>query len=193
MTKKEIAQLSDNELVAKIVNGKGGRAMQEVLYDRYANKVFYKCVGMVKETATAQDLMHDIMVKILTNLHKFKGTADFSFWVRSISYNYCVDYLKKQKRTRTEEVDERFDDLPEDDTERENRLLKEVRLTQLEQLLEELKPTDKAMLLMRYQEGLSVKDIAKALKIGESAVKMRLKRSRDRLTQLVSETNDNDD
>lgn len=189
MTKEEIAQLSDNELVAKIVNGEGGRAMQEAIYDRYANKVFYKCVGMVKETATAQDLMHDIMVKILTNLHKFKGTADFSFWVRSISYNYCVDYLKKQKRIRTEVVDEKYDDLTEDAIERNNRLLKEVRLTQLEQLLEELKPTDKAMLLMRYQEGLSVKNIAKALKIGESAVKMRLKRSRDRLADLVANTN----
>ena len=42
------------------------------------------------------------------------------------------------------------------------------------------------MLLMRYQEGLSIKEIAEVLEISESAVKMRLKRSRDRLAELLN-------
>lgn len=188
MTKAAIAQLTDNELVARIVNGNGQqRPLQEALYDRYAKKVFYKCVGMVKDGETAKDLMHDIMIKILTNLHKFKGTADFSFWVRSISYNYCVDYLKKKKRIRTEEMEGKYEELPDHKDEYQAKLIKEARLTQLEQLLQELKPTDKAVLVMRYQDGMSVKKIAAALQIGESAVKMRLKRSRDRLAELVTE------
>ena len=41
--------------------------------------------------------------------------------------------------------------------------------------------------MMRYQDGMSVKDIAESLGIGESAIKMRLKRSRDRLADLIQE------
>jgi len=41
--------------------------------------------------------------------------------------------------------------------------------------------------LMRYQDGLSVKAIARALSVGQSAVKMRLKRSRDHLAELLTE------
>lgn len=178
------SELTDNEVVARIVSG-GGRALQEVIYDRYAKKVYFKCMSLVKEQATAQDLTHDIMVKILTNLSKFKGTSNFSFWVRAITYNYCMDFLKKQNRTRTEEVDEKHDNIPIDEIEKENKILKELQLVQLERLFEELKPQDKAMLLMRYQDGLSIKVIAQTLKIGESAVKMRLKRSRDRLAELM--------
>ena len=39
---------------------------------------------------------------------------------------------------------------------------------------------------MRYQESLSIKEIAEVLDISASAVKMRLKRSRDRLAELLN-------
>jgi RNA polymerase sigma-70 factor (ECF subfamily) len=39
---------------------------------------------------------------------------------------------------------------------------------------------------MRYQESLSIKEIAEVLGISDSAVKMRLKRSRDRLAELLN-------
>ena len=42
------------------------------------------------------------------------------------------------------------------------------------------------ILMMKYQDGFSVKDISTMLDLGESAVKMRLKRSRDRLAELVN-------
>ena len=41
--------------------------------------------------------------------------------------------------------------------------------------------------MMRYQDGLSVKEISDTLNVGESAVKMRLKRSRDHLAELINE------
>ena len=184
--KEQFKLLSDNELVARIVQG-GESHLQHVIYDRYADKVFHKCVSFCKDKSTAQDLMHDIMVKILTNLEKFKGTSDFSFWVYSITYNSCMDFLRKKKRKITTEVGDSsdFSDIPADEIESENRILKELRLDQLERLFVELSTQEKVVLLMRYQDGKGLKEIAKVLKISESAVKMRLKRSRDHLAQLL--------
>ena len=184
--KEQIKQISDNDLVARIVQG-GEKQLQHVIYDRYADKVFHKCISLCKDRNTAQDLMHDIMVKILTNLAKFKGTSDFSFWVYSITYNYCMDFLRKKKRKITVETGDStdFEDVPVDEIEKENRVLKELRLDQLERLFAELNTQEKAILLMRYQDSKGVKEIAKVLNISESAVKMRLKRSRDRLAELL--------
>ena len=65
------------------------------------------------------------------------------------------------------------------------KFLQELQLDQLEILFRQLKGDDKIILLMRYQDSMSVKQIAATLGIGESAVKMRLKRSRDRLAELL--------
>jgi len=127
------------------------------------------------------------MVKILANLSQFKGTSDFSFWVHSITYNYCMDFLRKKKKAFTTEVLDynTFDKIAENQIEQENNILKELRLEQLSIIFENLDSDEKGMLLMRYQEGLSIREIAEVLDISESAVKMRLKRSRDRLAELL--------
>lgn len=185
-SKTEAKQLSDNELVERIVK-RGEKQWRGIIYDRYADKVYRRCLSLTKQANLSQDLMHDIMVKILTNLAKFKGSSDFSFWVYSISYNHCMDYLRKRKKLRTQElsVTSEMNDIAEDNQEREAKLLKELRLTQLERLFEQLKPKERAILMMRYQDGMSIKQIAVTLEIKESAAKMRLQRSRNQLAELI--------
>lgn len=180
---------SDWDIIQKVLQGE--KELLEILYDRYINKVYYKCLSITKNAEVSRDLGHDIMVKIFMNLHKFKGSSDFSFWVKSITYNYCMDYLKKKKRMRFGELDaSNYDNVAADEIELENKILKEIQLEQLELLFKELKSDDKMILLMRYQDGMTVKDIADSLGIGQSAVKMRLKRSRDRLAELLKEAQD---
>lgn len=187
LNEENIENIPDNELIALIVQ-EGRRELMHVIYDRYADKVYRKCISLCKDRVLSQDLMHDIMVKILAKLSQFKGTSDFSFWVHSITYNYCMDYLRKKKKSYiTEIVDyNTFDVIAEDEIEQENNVLKELRLEQLAKIFENLGPDEKGMLLMRYQEGLSIREIAEVLEISESAVKMRLKRSRDKLAQLLN-------
>jgi len=180
---------SDWDIIQRVLQGE--QALLEILYDRYSAKVFYKCLSITKDANVSKDLSHDILIKIFMNLAKFKGTSDFSFWVKSISYNYCMDYLKKKKRIQFGAIDaSEYDNIAADEIELENKVLKEIQLNQLEVLLKELKGDDKMILLMRYQDSMSVKDISSTLKISQSAVKMRLKRSRDRLAELLKAAQD---
>ncbi len=186
-TTTEFEPLDDQNLVAAILtedNRERQRLMQEVLYDRYADKVFYKCLSIVKDHETAKDLAHDILVKMFLKLKDFKGTSPFYGWLFAIAYNHCINFVNKQQRLRTEDFDTHGYDIAEDEIEKENLELKELRLEKLEELLGELTESERLILLLRYQDDLAVKDIAEALDIGESAVKMRLKRSRDRLAEL---------
>jgi RNA polymerase sigma-70 factor (ECF subfamily) len=180
---------SDWDIIQKVLQGE--KQLLEILYERYADKVFYKCLSITKDRDVAKDLSHDIIIKIFMNLAKFKGTSDFSFWVKSITYNYCMDYLKKKKRLKFGQLDASdYDQVAADEIELENKVLKEIQLNQLELLLKELKGDDKMILLMRYQDSMSVRQIAQTLKISESAVKMRLRRSRDRLAELLKNAQD---
>lgn len=187
LDEENIDEIKDNELVVLIVQ-EGRRELMDTIYNRYADKVYHKCIGLCKDRILSQDLMHDVMVKILANLSQFKGTSDFSFWVHSITYNYCMDYLRKKKKTRVVEALDynTFDTVAEDEIEQENNILKELRLEQLAKIFENLDADERGMLLMRYQESRSIKEIATVLGISNSAVKMRLKRSRDRLAELLN-------
>lgn len=181
---KNIAKISDQELLERIQ--KGEKALLEILYKRYAERVYHKCIGMTHDVEQAKDLTHDIFIKIFTKLHTFKGNSAFSLWVHSIAYNHCINYLlKKSKRIVKEIGQQSFAELTITDIEAEHNELKTLQITQLNLLMQQLSPQERGILLMRYQDELSVKEIAIALKMGESAVKMRLKRSRDKLAQLL--------
>lgn len=175
---------SDEEIVRLVLEG--NRVLLEELYDRYASKIYYKCLSITKDRHTSKDLAHDIVIKIFTSLDKFQGKSAFSFWVYAIANNHCLSYIKKNSNRRTIEIDETEEDIEDEGAALlHNKILKDLRLDQLELVLDDMDPNDKLILMMRYQDGFSVKQMAKTLKIGESAVKMRLKRSRDKLADLI--------
>jgi len=185
-SKSHTTELSDEDLVKKILSSKDKkvqRSFQEDLYSRYVKKVFFKCVSIVKNRDTAKDLAHDIMVKMFLNLSKFKGEAPFGSWISSISYNHCINFLRKENKIRFSDLDDVKEKIA-DNNESEEKELLEMKLNQLEQIFQYLSEDERLILLMRYQDEMSIKLIAEKLEMGESAVKMRLKRSRDHLAKL---------
>lgn len=183
--KRVFTDISDEDLVRQILATKN-RSAQEELYERYVERVFHKCLKIVNDKAIAQDLTHDVMIKVFTKLSKYSEKSPFYGWIFAITYNHCMDYLKAQKKFQTSSYEDYKVDIPEMDViESEHKILQEIRFEQLEKCFQKLSKQEKLILLMRYQDGMSVKKIAIVLNISDSAVKMRLKRSRDRLAGLI--------
>lgn len=170
--------LSDEELVVELQRSMDADRFG-LLYDRYVTKVYQKCIGMTRDKDLAHDLTHDIFLKAFVNLAKFDHRSKFGTWIYSITYNYCLDHLRKAQRQRSKNVDEEMipADIAEDTYESE---LLNIRSERIDEVLAEMDPTDRTMLLMKYQEDHSVKEISELLNIGESAVKMRVLRARER-------------
>jgi len=180
-------KISDKEIVERII-ATGDKELFHILYERYADKVYRKCLLLTKDKETSKDLAHDILIKVFLNLSKLKKITNFSLWVHSITYNHCIDYLRLKQKVKYEDFEEQsFENISEEDIEREQQELKELQLSELEVVFEALNQEEKLILLMRYQDNLSIKDIAQTMKVGESAVKMRLKRSRDHLAELIKQ------
>jgi RNA polymerase sigma factor (sigma-70 family) len=170
--------LTDEELVAQLQKEMDAERFA-ILYDRYSTKVFQKCVGMARDRDLAKDLTHDIFLKVFVNLSKFDHRSKFGTWVYSITYNYCLDTLRKNRRYREEDIDEQTQDSRIDADGSEAALLG-LRAERLDLVLNEMDPADRAVLLMKYEDELPVTDMQAALGLGESAVKMRLMRARER-------------
>lgn len=171
----------DDALVAHILET-GETSAFEVIYDRYAQKIFRKCLSFAKDQSIAEDLTHDIMMSIFTKLSTFSGKAKFSTWVYAVTYNYCVDYTRK--KTKLNEASDRYLNdlsLQSDNFDDYELKISEEKIDQLRIVLDKITPSDKAILLMKYQDDISIKEIAYSLQISESAVKMRLKRAKEKV------------
>lgn len=170
--------LSDEELVIELQRRMDADRFG-TLYDRYATKVFQKCIGMTRDRDLAKDLTHDIFLKAFVNLPKFDHRSRFGTWLYSITYNYCLDHLRKSQRYHKDPIDDRLEERLEGDDPSESQLLG-LRAEHLDVVIARIGHEDRALLLMKYQDDLSIKEMMDVLGLGESAVKMRILRARER-------------
>ncbi|HMQ43226.1 RNA polymerase sigma factor [Mariniflexile maritimum] len=179
-------RLTDEDLVKAIVST-NDTLLFETLYDRYATLVFNKCYGFAKDEDEAKDLTQDVFLKLFVKLASFKGTAKFSTWLYAFTYNHCVNYVTRNTAKKIEKQSVDYTDIEDlSDVEDESNFLT-MKVDKLQAALELIPPDDKMILLLKYQDFLSVKDIESVLGIGESAVKMRLKRAKDKLIAVYNE------
>ncbi len=176
---------SDEAIVRKILET-NQHELFGILYDRYKTKVFHKCISFAKNTDDAQDMLHDVFLKTFTNLSRFQGKSSFATWLYSITYNFCVDYSRMKKKMRMKDIDDMAEISEVDDELNEKELLS-LRAERLAKVIDVIDPKEKAVLLMKYQDGASIQMISEMLQLSESAVKMRLKRAKVRALEVYSE------
>lgn len=184
-TLKNINKQPDEDLVKAIVKT-NDTMLFEILYDRYSMLVYNKCLGFAKDEDEAKDLAQDVFLKLFVKLASFKGKSKFSTWLYAFTYNHCVNYVTRNtaKKFEKKAVDYKdIENLSEDDD--DNSFLS-MKVDKLKVALEKISPDEKMILLLKYQDLLSIKDIVDVLDIGESAVKMRIKRAKDKLITVYN-------
>lgn len=173
---------TDEQLVRLYVDTQRNPFFEEI-YDRYADKVYRKCLSFVKDQAKAEDFTHDIFLKLIVRVGSFKENSKFSTWLFSITYNYCMDQLRTTKKLAEDELTESIDVIDDADDISEM----EMDAKRLREVLEGISHEERTILLMKYQDDFSIKDIADTFGLTESAVKMRLKRTREKLRKKYTE------
>lgn len=177
-----VKKLTDEQLVAHFIETQKNLYFEQ-LYDRYSDKVYRKCLSFVKDDAKAEDFTHHIFLKLVLNLSSYKETAKFSTCLYSITYNYCIDQTRISKKYAEVGLDDNFD-LPDVDDDSE---IAELEAQQLNKAMKLILPEEKSILMMKYQDDLSIKEISDSLDISESAVKMRLLRAKEKLRKVYLE------
>ena len=181
-----LRDLSDEALVFRL-GETGDRSSFGIIYERYQRRVLSRAVRIVGDPVEAQDLSQEVFLKLFRNAAKYKQQSAFAAWFKVMTYNVVIDELRKTQRIR-------LVPLPEDDrmlpvlTDSENAIREkrmfEMLSERLMQLLELVSEEEKLMLLMKYRDDIPVKTIARTFALGESAVKMRLRRGRLKVLEL---------
>ena len=142
-----------------------------------------------KNKEEAEDLTHDVFIRLFVKLRTFKGNSKFSTWLYSFTYNFCVNYVQRNAYKKKEKITVVTDQIKDEDVfdEIDDAHLFELKSDKLAKVLTLIDPTEKMILLMKYQDDMSIKEIMEALKIGESAVKMRVKRAKTKVLNLYDE------
>lgn len=178
-----IRKLDDESLITKIDEHR--QLVLSILYDRYEKRIYFKAISILKNKPEAMDLAHDIFITIFTSINKFEGKSKFSLWVHSISFNTCVKYLNSKKKIQLFPLDdineEVIDTTAEDVSEKE---LLEINLEALESFLVNLKEEERMLILMKYMDGLTVREMSSITELKESTIKMKLMRTRQKLLKM---------
>ncbi len=175
--------LTDEEMIRQFLPGQPDQCF-ETLYNRYVNKVYRRCLSMTKDTEKAEDFTHDIFLKVFNKLDAFQERSSFSTWLYSIAFNYCSDQLRIAKRLDFSPIDDVLEQNIPDSHEAN---VHEETLQLVKQAITTLPDKDQTLLRMKYEEGMTVDQIAQTYNIKASAVKMRLKRSREKVHLLYAQ------
>jgi len=172
----------DGDLVEGILNGSGKKLAR--LYQKYYPKVFFRCLTMIKNQEEARDLTQDILLKAFCHLNTFRGDSSFSTWLYAITTNHCIEYHRKNKIRHFVELDQ-VNHMADSDPDADHNDAKGILTEKIFACLEQIPPMEKQLLLMRYEQSLSIRDLQQRLQLSPSAVKMRLMRARKKLERAI--------
>lgn len=177
---------SDYNIPELVLKAKSGdQQAMEQLYEMTYSRVYCTIRVMVKDEQETLDLLQDSYIKAFKHLNQFEGTEKFLPWIQQIARNTAKDWLKKkhpaffadlrsEKKTEWESpAEEQIMDV-NDGNWPEKVLDREETARLIWEILDGLPEDQRVVIEMFYYEKLSVKQIALALGLSESAVKSRL-------------------
>jgi len=159
------------------------------LVEAYQTPVYNLAYRMLGNSVEAEDAAQETFIRVCTRLDTYDVNRKFSSWLLSIASHYCIDRLRRRRMTLLSLEDVAFTGhLVSDMGQPEEVMARDEKEAQVRQLLDALPEDYRAAVVLRYWYDCSYKEIAQMLDTTESAIKSRLFRARQMMTQAARET-----
>jgi RNA polymerase sigma factor (sigma-70 family) len=178
------AAVTDAQAVNEVLAG--NREMFEVIVRRYNAQLYRVGMAYVRGHAATEDAMQNAYLKAFLNLNRFQGTASFGTWLTRIMINECLMILRRQKRFKVQSLDSLENEPATADTDSfalpaADPVNAQEMKALLEQALQNLPRTHRAVYLLREVQHLSTAETAECLGVSRDNVKVCLHRAREGL------------
>ena len=164
----------------------------EELVARYRDKIYARAYSMMRNEEEAIDLSQEAWVKAWQRLAQFQGDSSFSTWMTRIVINLCLDQLRKQKRHRTESIEEMNEEsggverqMPVVNPNPTEGLERAELRERIDKALQQLSHEHRTVLILHEFEEMEYKQIAKEMNCSIGTVMSRLFYARRRLAGLL--------
>jgi len=177
--------MTELELIDRCI--KGEPQAQHLMFKTFAPKMLGICRRYALNNDEAKDLMQDGLIKVFTNLSKFKGNSKLETWMTRIVVNNCIDQYNKNKKMEFTDLDGVEATLTDDDGEElpfENLPFSEEQLLDMIQSL----PAGYRIVFNLYVlEELKHHEIAERLGISEGTSKSQYFRAKKMLKEKLEQ------
>ena len=157
---------------------RGDRAAFKSLYDRYRDRIYNLIFYSIADELSAEDVLQIVFVKVYRGLPRFRFEASFATWIYRITINEC---LNQQRGRGALEIP--FEALLGSDEEHNPGAAADLQHAESERreiihrAVMELSPKLRAVVALKYLEGLSYQEIASVLECSPGTVASRLNRA----------------
>ncbi len=181
---RALASAGDDELMGRYCDG-DSQAF-EVLFDRYAGRIYRVALRRGMTTDAAEDLVQQTFVQLHQARSEYRRSGRFDSWLWTIAYNLIRDRWRRRRTQRQAERELRQLRIASDDV---NRTSTESDATgeTIRRALEQLSETQREVLVLHFYEGQSFAQIARVLGMKESAVRVRAHRAYRKMKSLLSD------
>lgn len=183
MTREPDALLPDEEAEWIRAAQAGDRSAFARLVERYWDRLYRWLYHMTRDRHTAEDLTQETFLKALAAVRSFRAGSNFRAWVFRIGHNNFVNQKRADRRAKQP--------LPEDAAGpdvggpvdmAENREALEL----VSKAVADLPADFRAALLLRVEEGLSFREVARVLATTEETARWRVFKARQKLMKVLA-------
>jgi RNA polymerase sigma-70 factor (ECF subfamily) len=174
---------SDEVLIARIAAG--DRLAMQVLFARHHVRIYRFVLRLVRNEATAEDLISEVFLEVWRQAAKFEGRSAASSWMLGIARFKALSALRR--RPEQELDDEMAEQIEDHSDDPEVTLAKKDKGSVLRQCLTRLSAEHREIIDLVYYHEKSVEEVAGIVGIPEATVKTRMFYARKKLSELLKE------
>jgi len=182
----------EQEIIQRVIGGDKNAFEGLVLVNE--KNVYNLALKMTRNEEDALDISQEAFVKAFKQLRNFRGDSRFSVWMYRLTYNLCIDFLRKKPKTQTTSLyyeDEGGDstplEIPDVRNLPEDSALRNEMRKNINEGIKDLPLKHREVIVMREIAGMSYEEIARTLRMNEGTVKSRLARARLKLIEILKE------
>ena len=160
--------------------GGSGRSELERLMEQYGSSLLRMCALYLKDADLAQDAVQETFIRAYRHLDSYRGESSEKTWLTTIAMNVSRDMLKSawfRHHSRSTDINT-LPEQPADFAFPDNTVLTEVM---------HLPAKCREVILLRYYEGLKLKEVASALGLSDGRVRSRLNKANELLRDRLKE------
>lgn len=156
------------------------RRYQEILYRRFAPKMYGICLSYAGDRALAQDMLQEGFIKVFRSIKDFRGDGSLEGWIRRIVVRTSIDHLRQRQSLERLE----HDDFPPA-THADNEALPNLQLGEVLHHINNLPDGARVVFNLFAVEGYTHREIAEQLHISEGTSKSQYNRARGLLMDWI--------
>lgn len=186
--------IDDQTLVGR--SQEGDQHAFRLLVERYQGRIYALAFSMLHDRQDAMDVSQEAFIKVHRYLGNFQGSASFYTWLYRITYNLCIDHLRRSGRMQTVDYDDRIQREPANDPgslqptsagTNPGRAIRRKELAhKIQEAIDQLPPYHQGVIIMRELEGMSYKEMAEAMNVSKGTIMSRLHHARQKLQKALA-------